>query len=126
MSIELIVNNGDPQRSLIFQLKALIPVTVEGVPAPLIVPVTIDLPRELVADGRHTIHVNGQPFEFTKLFGDIDGNGGVDTTDFIEFGNANGSTSGQPAYKAAFDFDGDGTIGQADYAAFEANYNKSV
>lgn len=126
MSIELILNDGQSQRSQIFQMKILLPVTVEGVAAPLIVPVTIDLPRNFVADGRHTVQINGQSFEFTKLFGDSDGNGVVDGLDYSDFGNANGTSTGQPGFRDYFDFDGDGNIGPDDYASFVANFNKSV
>lgn len=51
---------------------------------------------------------------FFRLFGDYDGNGAVDASDFAAFGDAFGQTDpGSP-----FDFNGDGTIHANDFAEF--------
>ncbi len=53
-----------------------------------------------------------------RLFGDSDGDGGVDTLDLARFRQALGSASGQAPYNAALDFDGDGSIDTLDLARF--------
>jgi hypothetical protein len=55
-----------------------------------------------------------------RLFGDADGDGDVDATDFGAFRGAFGS--GNPA----FDFDGDGDVDAADFGAFRQRFGSSV
>ena len=61
---------------------------------------------------------------FHRLFGDIDGNGTVNSADYFKFKNAFGSKVGQLTYNPNFDFDGNGSINSSDYFKFKANFGK--
>lgn len=66
-----------------------------------------------------------QTITFTRLFGDIDGNGTVNSADYFRFKQAFGSTVGQARYSAGFDFDGNGSIDSADYFQFKKRFGKT-
>ena len=67
-------------------------------------------------------------FDFFRLFGDSDGNGGVDFTDLAAFRLALGGPSTSPpiAYNPAFDFDGNGNVDFSDLAAFRLRLGTSL
>lgn len=95
-----------------------------------------------LADGRYTLSVLGNSvldaqgggvdgnadglaggnsqFALHRLFGDSDGDGDVDNTDFTAFRLALGSstTVNPTAYRAYFDFDADGDIDNGDFIRF--------
>lgn len=58
--------------------------------------------------------------EFFRLFGDADGDGDVDMTDFAMFRQARGSVLGDSNYRNAFDFEDDGDVDMTDFAQFRA------
>jgi len=101
-----------------------------------------------LADGRYTLtvlanEVNGGAFDgngdgtagddyvlvgdpaaapkLFRLFGDMDGDGDVDATDFGAFRSAFGGGS-----NLAFDFDGDGDVDAADFGQFRQRFGTSV
>ena len=57
---------------------------------------------------------------------DFDGDGTVDFTDFIQFAQVFGTSSGDAAYDTRFDLDGGGDIGFTDFLAFAAAFGKPV
>lgn len=61
-------------------------------------------------------------FTFRRLFGDANGNGIVDTRDRTAFLSALNSSTGQPAYRAFFDFDASGTVDSLDHSEFDARF----
>ena len=65
-------------------------------------------------------------FDFVRLFGDADGDGGVSINDFNAFASAFGATSGNAAFNAAFDFDADGGISINDFNAFASRFGVTV
>jgi parallel beta-helix repeat protein len=65
-----------------------------------------------------------QSITFHRLYGDIDGNGTVNSADYFKFKAAFGSTSGQSNFNLYFDFDGNGKINSSDYFKFKANFGK--
>jgi len=66
--------------------------------------------------------VGNPPFNsLYRLFGDNDGDGDVDATDFGAFRAAFGSIS-----NLAFDFDGDGDVDAADFGHFRARFGSTV
>jgi hypothetical protein len=91
-----------------------------------------------LADGRYvmtvhagqTIDTSGQvlyvneTFSFFRLFGDIDGNGTVNSADYFQFKKAFGAASGSSLYNPDFDFDGNGKINSSDYFKFKANFGR--
>jgi hypothetical protein len=60
------------------------------------------------------------PGRIHRLFGDADGDGDVDATDFAAFRSAFGGAS------VAFDFDGDGDVDAADFGQFRARFGMSI
>jgi fibronectin type 3 domain-containing protein len=77
----------------------------------------------LVLDAASNAMTGGdQTFAFHRLFGDIDGNGTVNSADYFKFKAAFGAGTGSSLYNAAFDYDGNGTINSADYFKFKANF----
>jgi hypothetical protein len=65
-----------------------------------------------------------QTITFHRLFGDIDGNGAVNSADYFQFKQAFGAASGSSLYNPAFDFDNNGKINSADYFKFKANFGR--
>lgn len=63
------------------------------------------------------------PVVKTTVFGDVNGDGKVDATDYMEFRASYGSASSDPEFKAAFDHNKDGTIGFADFSEFRKNFS---
>jgi hypothetical protein len=61
---------------------------------------------------------------FHRLYGDIDGNGTVNSADYFKFKAAFGSSTGQANFNADFDFDGNGKINSSDYFKFKANFGR--
>lgn len=62
---------------------------------------------------------DAQEDNFYRHYGDADGDGDVDGTDFaVHFIPAYGSTSTSPNYRRDLDFDGDGDIDGTDYAVY--------
>ncbi len=59
---------------------------------------------------------------FFRLFGDVNGDGSVNLTDYRAFKLAYLSAAGDPAFNDAFDVNGDGQINLSDYRAFKNNY----
>lgn len=57
-----------------------------------------------------------------RLYGDVTGDGQVNTQDYVFFDLAFGSTDGQPAFVTGFDWDGNGQINSQDYVAFDLNF----
>ena len=65
-----------------------------------------------------------QTITFHRLFGDIDGNGTVNSADYFQFKKAFGTASASMLYNPAFDFDNNGKINSADYFKFKANFGR--
>jgi hypothetical protein len=61
-----------------------------------------------------------EPFKFHRLFGDSNGNGGVNALDYNAFRGAFGKTTGQAGFGAAFDFDNSGSVNALDYNQFRS------
>ena len=72
-------------------------------------------PQTLAADHILTFH---------RLFGDIDGNGTVNSADYFQFKKAFGSATGSALYDPNLDFDGNGIINSSDYFRFKANFGR--
>ena len=93
-----------------------------------------------LADGRYRVLVTGTgvggtlgntmatntTFEFHRLFGDADGDGGVSINDFNGFAAAFGAVSPAAAFNAAFDFDGDAGISINDFNEFSSRFSSTV
>jgi titin len=63
---------------------------------------------------------------FSKLYGDVNGDGTVNPLDFGRFRTAYGSNLGDAKYVPAFDINHDSTIGTFDFGKFKSNYGKSL
>jgi hypothetical protein len=61
---------------------------------------------------------------FHRLFGDINGDGTVNSADYFQFKKAFGSKAGSTLYNPDFDFDANGSINSADYFKFKANFGR--
>ena len=57
-----------------------------------------------------------------RLVADLDGDGDVDSADFIGFLGGYGSKVGDPGYNPAADLDGDGDVDSADFIIFLGSY----
>ncbi len=66
--------------------------------------------------------VGGPSSYFHVLFGDINGDGSVNLSDYRLFKLDFLADSGDSNYSAAFDYDGDGSINLNDYRKFKGNY----
>ena len=55
---------------------------------------------------------------FFRRYGDSDGSGFVDLSDFSAFRQALGTSTGDQGYRPELDSNSDGTIGLVDFAAF--------
>src|ERR1700687_2503564 len=65
-----------------------------------------------------------QNFTFTRLFGDSDGNGLVNASDFALFGQAFNSVANSS--NSYFDYNGDTFINASDFAAFGQRFGTSI
>jgi parallel beta-helix repeat protein len=63
---------------------------------------------------------------FVTMPGDFNGNGKVDSTDFVLFLAAYGTSTRQPAYNSACDLNHDGKVDATDFLIFLANYGKTI
>ena len=59
---------------------------------------------------------------FYRKYGDGNGNGTVDVTDFGSFRRTFGERPGSDAWNRIYDDEGDGTIGVEDFAQFRRNF----
>lgn len=82
-----------------------------------------------LADGRWQLTIPWLSFSsplndpnLRRLFGDADGNGTVDSSDFATFGSVFGSSGSN----IAFDFDDNGTIDSTDFAQFGTRFGISL
>jgi hypothetical protein len=89
-------------------------------------------------DGRYvlTVHAAGvrdssgqmpaadQTYSFFRFFGDFDGNGTVNSSDYFKFKSAFGTNSANPAFLSQFDYDGNGTINSFDYLQFVKRFRQ--
>ncbi len=62
----------------------------------------------------------GDPNRIFRLFGDVDGDADVDTTDFIQFRLSFGGSN------FAFDFDGDGAVAANDFIQFRLRFGSMI
>ena len=68
--------------------------------------------------------VTGIPTE-PALLGDINENGSVDFSDFLQFAGAFGSSLGESNYDAGADLDNSGSINFSDFLIFASQFGKS-
>src|SRR5262249_59491455 len=61
-----------------------------------------------------------------RLFGDANGDGRIDNSDFVWFRSTFGLSSGQTGFLAYFDYDGSGLIDNTDFVQFRARFGWSV
>lgn len=117
------------------------PQTVNGV---TVLTITFTGPAVIggsVPDGRYTLTINAADVidaatggvmqmssttAFTRLFGDLLGNGTYDRDARWMVQDALGSTIGSPGYIAAIDFNGDGVIDEADVLAVVRYWGKTL
>ena len=71
-----------------------------------------------VTDSNGNTNSTAQNYSLFRLYGDINGDGKVDTADYNAFMASYGARSTQPAYVAAFDAYGTNRITAADYSFF--------
>jgi predicted outer membrane repeat protein len=62
---------------------------------------------------------------FYRLYGDTNGDQSVNGTDYFQFKNAYGTSSGQSGYLAYLDYNADGLINGTDYFQFKQRYGMS-
>jgi uncharacterized repeat protein (TIGR03803 family) len=85
----------------------------------------------LVVHASQVTGTDGQPmaadqnYSFFRLFGDISGDGTVNSADYFQFKRAFGS-SGDPSLLAAFDYNGDGVVNSADYFQFKKRFGMRI
>jgi hypothetical protein len=63
---------------------------------------------------------------FHRFFGDFNGDGHLDNTDFFWFRSTFGLSSSQTGFLAAFDYDGSGVIDNTDFFKFRARFGTSL
>jgi hypothetical protein len=80
--------------------------------------------RELDGDGDGSAGGN-RVAGFSRLFGDVDGDGDVDQQDRDRFRPAYGTTAGRPGYLWYFDYNGDGAIDGRDNGEFNRRFGQS-
>ncbi|HVX86712.1 MAG TPA: CARDB domain-containing protein [Phycisphaerae bacterium] len=97
-----------------------------------------DIVAGSLADGSYTLTMHGDKvhtaggtlsdstLSFFRIFGDLDGNGAVDASDYAAMRAANGSSVGSANYVAALDYDGNGTIDSTDTTAFRQRYGHHI
>ncbi|HZL35476.1 MAG TPA: dockerin type I domain-containing protein, partial [Tepidisphaeraceae bacterium] len=86
---------------------------------------TIDGSAVTLASNGQALGNGSQRFTFHRLFGDINGDGTVNLTDYRLFKNAFLTTNTDPNWNVEFDYNGDGVVNLVDYRAFKANYLKA-
>ena len=64
-------------------------------------------------------------FSFFRLYGDFNGDGTVNNSDFFQFRRTFNLRSGQAGYIPFFDYDGDGTVNNSDYFQFRRRFGTS-
>jgi hypothetical protein len=95
-----------------------------------------------LADGRWALTVDhtkvvataggvAMPADFSlanieRLYGDVNGDGKVDNTDFFQFRSTFGLSAGQAGFLAAFDYDGNGVIDNTDFFQFRARFGRTI
>jgi hypothetical protein len=75
-----------------------------------------------VTDGSSNHPTSDQTVPFYRLFGDINGDGIVNGSDFLAFRTAYLSFTGDSNYNPAFDYNSDGAINGSDYLRFRSNF----
>ena len=86
---------------------------------------TVTVYAAAVIDGSgNSLGGSNYSLTFHRLFGDINGDGTVNSADYFQFKKAFGSKAGSALYAAGFDFDANGTINSADYFKFKANFGR--
>jgi len=84
---------------------------------------TLDANGDGVGNSADIFELSGtQDNGLFRLFGDGNGDGTVNATDFNLFRLTYGLTSVDPGYNFAFDYDGDGIVGAVDYNYFRLRY----
>ncbi len=63
---------------------------------------------------------------FFRMFGDLDGNRQVTTSEFNEFRSAFGKSASSAGYRFEFDFDGNSNIGTSDFNAFRSRFGRRL
>ncbi len=86
--------------------------------------ITLDVNRDGVG-GDTYLFGDQEVDKFFALFGDTDGDGQVGIAEFGQFRAAFGSTPGQAAYNALFDYDGSG-VGISDFGQFRSRFGKRL
>ena len=79
---------------------------------------------KVIVSGGNSLSGASTGFTFHRLFGDINGDGTVNSADYFQFKKAFGSKAGSALYAAGFDFDDNGTINSTDYFKFRADLGK--
>jgi hypothetical protein len=62
----------------------------------------------------------------SRLFGDTDGDGDVDSRDFRSLRKAFGKRAGEKGYRSSLDFNGNGVIGRRDLVEFARRLHKRL
>jgi hypothetical protein len=84
------------------------------------------LNADLVADAAESHLEDDTVFSLGRLFGDVTGDGAVDSADETLFDSTFGLSAGDAGYRAAFDYNGDGIIDSVDEAAFQTRLGLSL
>lgn len=79
-----------------------------------------------ITNANNTAMAAAASYDFKRLFGDLDGDGGVSINDFNAFSNAFGLGLGTAGYNAAFDADGDNGISIDDFNAFTSRFGLTI
>ena len=142
----LVINGGGPERSRVWKIEAGVSdfpngafvlvtfggVTKKIVPNQTVVGSTLTLTftsdpqceHGSLPDGVfYVLPVNGHGH---RLFGDANSDGTVDSTDFLDFSNAFGTSEGDPQYRSDLDHNQDGVIDSTDYLEFANRYGLTV
>lgn len=78
--------------------------------------------NQIAQQGSGTTMDANHTYDFHRLFGDINGDGTVDSWDFADFGSQFGLTS----YGNPFDYNSDNTIDATDFAAFGSRFGMTI
>jgi hypothetical protein len=85
-----------------------------------------------IGDGEYSLVLSGVPgmatntYDFFRLYGDMDGDGTVSTTDFSTLVGTYLRASGDPLFLGADDVDADGVIGTTDFSQFTSNFLRTL